>query len=66
VLEGGDAEAIRSRTQALREASFKLAEVIYAQSGNQAGTESPSSDADGPDEEIIEDAEVVDPDAARS
>ena len=66
VLEGGDAEAIRSRTQALREASFKLAEVIYAQSGNQPGNESPSSDADGPDEEIIEDAEVVDPDAARS
>jgi molecular chaperone DnaK len=66
VLEGGDADAIRARTQALREASFKLAEVIYAQSGNQPGTESPSGDADGPDEEIIEDAEVVDPDAARS
>jgi molecular chaperone DnaK len=66
VLEGGDAAAITASTQALREASFKLAEVIYAQSGSQPGNESPSSDADGPDEEIIEDAEVVDPDAARS
>jgi len=64
-LEGGDADLIRSKTQALREASFKLAEVIYQQSGAQPGGE-PSSDADGPDEEIIEDAEVVDPDAARS
>jgi molecular chaperone DnaK len=66
VLEGGDAAAIQAATQALREASFKLAEVIYAQAGNQSGSESGSSDADGPDEEIIEDAEVVDPDAARS
>jgi molecular chaperone DnaK len=64
-LEGGDADLIRSKTQALREASFKLAEVIYQQSGAQPGAEQ-SSDADGPDEEIIEDAEVVDPDAARS
>ncbi len=66
VLEGGDAAAITASTQALREASFKLAEVIYAQSGSQPGNESPSSDAEGPDDEIIEDAEVVDPDAARS
>ena len=66
VLEGGDAEAIRARTQALREASFKLAEVIYQQAGNQPGSDAGSNDADGPDEEIIEDAEVVDPDAARS
>ena len=65
-LEGGDADLIRAQTQALREASFKLAEVIYQQTGaHQPGGEQ-SSDADGPDEEIIEDAEVVDPDAARS
>jgi molecular chaperone DnaK len=64
-LEGGDADEIRSRTQALREASFKLAEVIYQQAGAQPGAE-PTSDADGPDDEVIEDAEVVDPDTARS
>jgi hypothetical protein len=40
--------------------------VIYQQSGNQPGSDAGSNDADGPDEEIIEDAEVVDPDAARS
>src|SRR5690349_314472 len=28
-LEGGDADLIRAKTQALRESSFKLAEVIY-------------------------------------
>jgi molecular chaperone DnaK len=66
VLEGGDAAAIGAATQALREASFKLAEVIYAQSGNQSGSEPGTGDADNSDDEIIEDAEVVDPDAARS
>ena len=66
VLEGGDGDAIRAATQALREASFKLAEVIYQQTGNQPGSESGSSDADSSDDEIIEDAEVVDPDVARS
>jgi molecular chaperone DnaK len=66
VLEGGDADAIRTATQALREASFKLAEVIYAQAGNQPGSDSGSSDGDSSEDEIIEDAEVVDPDAARS
>ena len=44
-LEGGDADLIRAKTQALREASFKLAEVIYQQSGAQPGAEQPSSDA---------------------
>ncbi len=32
-LEGDDAEAIRTRTQALHEASYKLAEVVYQNTG---------------------------------
>ncbi len=63
-LEGGDPDAIRSRTQALREASFKLAEAVYQQA-EPAADGSSSGHADGPDEEIIEDAEVVDPDPAQ-
>jgi molecular chaperone DnaK len=37
VLESGDAEAIKSRTQALAEAAMKLGEAMYAAS--QAGAE---------------------------
>ncbi len=62
-LEGADADGIRSRTATLQTASYKLAEVIYQQA--QADTAAPGGAAhDGPDEEIIEDAEVVEPDAA--
>ena len=34
-LEGDDAEAIRTRTQALHEASYKLAEVVYQNTGGE-------------------------------
>jgi molecular chaperone DnaK len=63
-LEGADPDSIRSRTRALQEASFKLAEVIYQQAGAQQGSTAgdASTTSDGPDEEIIEDAEIVDPD----
>jgi molecular chaperone DnaK len=67
-LEGDDAEAIRTRTQALHEASYKLAEVVYQNTGGsgtaEGGTTPPSGEAE---EEVIEDAEVVDEgDHARS
>jgi molecular chaperone DnaK len=67
-LEGDDAEAIRTRTQALHEASYKLAEVVYQSSGAsgsaEGGTTPPSDEAE---EEVIEDAEIVDEgDHARS
>ncbi len=68
-LEGDDADAIRTRTQALHEASYKLAEVVYqntgASSGSADGGPAPSSDEG--EEEVIEDAEIVDEgDHARS
>ena len=37
-LEGDDAEAIRTRTQALHEASYKLAEVVYQNTGASGGS----------------------------
>jgi molecular chaperone DnaK len=68
VLEGSDPDAIRQKADALQEASYALAEQVYREAQQQAA---PSGDgasaADEADEEVIEDAEVVDPDAtARS
>jgi molecular chaperone DnaK len=70
-LEGDDAEAIRTRTQALHEASYKLAEVVYqntgASGGSGEGGSTPPSDEAEAEEEVIEDAEIVDEgDHARS
>ena len=69
-LEGDDAEAIRTRTQALHEASYKLAEVVYQNTGGASGAAGatggtqPEGEAE---EEVIEDAEIVDEgDHARS
>ena len=69
-LEGADAAEIRAKGEALQQASYALAEQVYkdAQQQAAAGGDATGGTADGePDEEIIEDAEVVDPDAtARS
>jgi molecular chaperone DnaK len=68
-LEGDDAEAIRTRTQALHEASYKLAEVVYQNTGaSGSSSEGGSGAASGEaEEEVIEDAEIVDEgDHARS
>jgi molecular chaperone DnaK len=68
VLEGDDVEAIRTRTQALHEASYKLAEVVYQASGASGSAEgSTTPPSDEAEEEVIEDAEIVDEgDHARS
>jgi molecular chaperone DnaK len=63
-LEGDDAAEIRSRLEALREASFKLGELVYqaAQSQAQQSQGQPAGDGEptaAGDEEIV-DAEVVD------
>ena len=67
-LEGDDAEAIRTRTQALHEASYKLAEVVYQSTGASGSAESGGTTPPGEaEEEVIEDAEIVDEgDHARS
>ena len=66
-LEGADAADIRAKAETLQQASYALAEQVYKEAQQQAGATGDAAGAEGePDEEIIEDAEVVDPDAARS
>ncbi len=65
-LDGDDVADIRAKTDALQEASHKLAEAVYAQAtaaqtGSQAGGNGAPSD-----DEVIEDAEVVDEEAPTS
>jgi molecular chaperone DnaK len=65
-LEGDDVADIRTKTDALQEASHKLAEAVYAQAtAAQAGAQ-PSGNGAPSDDEVIEDAEVVDEEGARS
>ncbi len=63
-LEGDDVADIKAKTEALQEASHKLAEAVYA-SAQQAQTASAASGGDGAaasDDEVVEDAdyEVID------
>src|SRR5213082_102578 len=58
-LEADDLTAIRAKTEALQEASQKLAEAVYAQASAQQAQSSANGETDS-DDEVIEDAEVVD------
>jgi molecular chaperone DnaK len=64
-LEGDDVADIRAKTEALQEASHKLAEAVYA-SAQQAQTASAPTGGNGAgtssDEEVVEegDYEVID------
>ena len=66
-LEGSDVGEIKAKTQALEEASHKLAEAVYAAASAQAQS---ASSGDGvhesADEEVVEEAdyEVIDKDEA--
>ncbi|HVD12344.1 MAG TPA: molecular chaperone DnaK [Gaiellaceae bacterium] len=63
-LETDDLGEIRAKTDALQEASQKLAEAVYAQaSAQQAQAASGNGEAGDSDDEVIEDAEVVDEEA---
>jgi molecular chaperone DnaK len=60
-LEGEDADQIRTRSQALSEASYKLAEAVYATAQQEGAASSDgSSSSNESDEEVVEDAEIVD------
>jgi len=68
-LEGDDVADIRAKTDALQEASQKLAEAVYAQaSAQQASTGGNGTTDGGSDDEVIEDAdyEVVDEEEAKT
>ena len=58
-LEGDDVDAIRSASEELQQASYKLAEIVYADAQAAESSEGPAEGAD--EEEVVEaDYEVVD------
>jgi molecular chaperone DnaK len=65
-LEGDDVAEIRAKTEALQDASHKLAEAVYAQATAQAQASAGGSGAPS-DEEVVEEGEyeVVDDEANR-
>jgi len=66
-LEGDDVAEIRAKTEALQDASHKLAEAVYAQATAQAQASAGGSSAPS-DEEVVEEGEyeVVDDEAKTS
>ncbi|MBA3366240.1 MAG: molecular chaperone DnaK [Actinobacteria bacterium] len=69
-VEGSDVNDIRAKTEALQEASQKLAEAIYAQATAQAQGSQGAGDGNGAaasDDEVVEEAdyEVIDEEAAQ-
>jgi molecular chaperone DnaK len=69
-LEGDDIADIRAKTEALQEASHKLAEAVYAQATaqQQASASGGGNGATTPDDEVVEEGEyeVVDEEAKTS
>ncbi len=69
VLESGDIGEIRAKTEALQQASQKLAEAVYAQATAQAQSRGDTGNGGGgSDDEVVEDAdyEVIDEEAKTS
>src|SRR3954468_6302768 len=66
-LETDDIGEIRAKSEALQEASQKLAEAVYSQAqAAQQAQASPNGESSDSDDEVIEDAEVVDEEAKTS
>ena len=66
-LESDDLVEIRAKTDALQQASQKLAEAVYAQASAQQAQSSANGESEtDSDDEVIEDAEVVDEEAKTS
>ena len=67
-LAGEDAEKIKTATEALQQASYKLAEQVYAQASEEQNAQSQASDAgdqgEAKNENDVVDAEVVEDDSA--
>jgi len=61
-LEGDDVGEIRAKTEALQEASHKLAEAVYASAQQQTSTASAAGNGGAADDEVVEegDYEVID------
>ncbi|MGH3105165.1 MAG: Hsp70 family protein, partial [Gaiellaceae bacterium] len=67
-LEGSDVADIKAKTEALQEASHKLAEAVYAQASAQQASSQPTGDGAGSDDEVVEEAdyEVIDEEEAKT
>ncbi|HUK93825.1 MAG TPA: molecular chaperone DnaK [Gaiellaceae bacterium] len=65
-LETDDLGEIRAKTEALQEVSQKLAEAVYAKAAEAQQASSGNGEAADSDEEVIEDAEIVDEEAKTS
>ncbi len=54
-------EEIKQKQEALLTASHKLSEVLYQQAQDQQQASSTgATDAESPDEDVVEDAEIID------
>jgi len=61
-LAGGDIEEIKAKQEALVAASHKLSEVLYSQAQEQQQSSSSGATGDATDDDLVEDAEIVDED----
>lgn len=59
-LEGTDIKAIKSATEALQQAGYKLAEIVYSTEGAQAGDAATTAESTPADDTIEADYEEVD------
>lgn len=59
-LEGTDIEAIKQATEALQQAGYKLAEVVYSTQGPDAAAQAATAESTPADDTIEADYEVVD------
>jgi molecular chaperone DnaK len=66
VLEGGDLDAIREKTQALNDAAQPLAQALYADTQAASAQTGNGEGASSTEDEVVEDAdyEVIDEDEA--
>jgi len=61
-LAGGDIGEIKAKQEALVAASHKLSEVLYSQAQEQQQASSSGATGDATDDDLVEDAEIVDED----
>ncbi|CAN5852808.1 molecular chaperone DnaK [soil metagenome] len=61
-LAGEDVEEIKTKQESLMTASHKLSEVLYQQAQQEQEAAAASSNPDNPDEDYVEDAEIIDED----
>jgi molecular chaperone DnaK len=64
-LEGEDNDAIKSASEKLQEASYKLAEIVYGNAQAESASASESADEESHGDEEVADYEVVDDDSKK-